>query len=141
MFYVAGGGLIFGAIISVVFNIYSKYTANLLSTNVFGVSVSVLVFNTIMFLAGFGLALLSGYSALIRDLSYPIFAPISFTIETILMGLLPSLIIFVMTLLRGYIINSDTWVEFTILFLKFGLLHILLQFSGFYSVVFPFKKA
>jgi hypothetical protein len=83
---------------------------------------------------------LAGFSVLVRDLSFPRANPISFTIETILMGFLCSSIIFAMTALRGYTISSKTWIEFTALFIKFGLLHILLQFSGVYSELFPYKN-
>jgi hypothetical protein len=55
------------------------------------------------------------------------------------MAFLPSLIIFAMTLLRGYKITGETFEEFGLLVVKFGILHVLLQFSGFYSYVFPPK--
>ena len=141
LLYIALGGLIFGGIISLVFNVYSKSTANLLSRNVFGITVSALVFNTIIFCTGLGFALLSGYSALIRDLAYPVYSPLRFTIETLLMGVLPASIIYLMTVFRGYTITNYTNIEFVVLFIKFALLHILLQFSGFYTELFPFKKS
>jgi hypothetical protein len=52
------------------------------------------------------------------------------------MAVMSSSIIFIMTVLRGKKINATTWEEFALLLAKFGSLHILLQFSGFYSYVF-----
>ena len=62
-----------------------------------------------------------------------------FTIETLVVGIIPSLIILLMTILRGYTITNVTAGEFMILVVKFSVLHILLQFSGFYSSLFPPK--
>ena len=64
----------------------------------------------------------------------------NFTLETILMAVLPSIGFLAMAVLRGYRIDSKVSEEFSILVLKFGVLHLLLQFSGFYSNIFPPKK-
>ena len=79
---------------------------------------------------------LSTISAIVKDLGYPRAKPINFTIETLLMAFLPATVIFAMTHLRGHPINTKTFEEFGLLSVKFGLLHILLQFSGFYSYAF-----
>lgn len=133
------GGLGLGTIVSVVFNIYSVSSANKLSYSLFGVDVVSFITSGTLFVIGLIVAFLSGCSILIRDLAYPNAYPIKFTIETLSMAILSSLVVFIMTVLRGYTINSHTWVEFTALFVKFGLLHILLQFCGVYSSLFPFN--
>jgi len=99
-----------------------------------------LISQTTFFSIGIAVAILAGYSVLIRDLSYPTAQPIKFTIETLLMGLLCASIIFIMTVFRGYTIIENTWLEFGLLYIKFSLLHILFQFSGIYSELFPYKK-
>jgi hypothetical protein len=43
----------------------------------------------------------------------------------------------IMTVFRGYVIGFKSMVEFAILVTKFAGLHVLLQYSGFYSTVFP----
>jgi hypothetical protein len=88
---------------------------------------------------GAAVVFLSVVSFLIKDLEYPQRSPLYFTIETLMMALSSSTIIFLMTYFRGYSFTISTFEEFFLLFAKFGILHILLQFSGFYSFVFPPK--
>jgi hypothetical protein len=133
------GGLLFGAILSIVFSVYNRKGADTLSRSFLGMSTSVLITDVILIAVVASFAVLSTVSAFVRDLTYPTKRPINFTIETLLMAFLPSVIIFAMTLLRGYKITGETFEEFGLLAVKFGLLHILLQFSGFYSYVFPPK--
>jgi putative Mn2+ efflux pump MntP len=64
----------------------------------------------------------------------------NFILETLLMAILPSIGFLAMAVLRGYHIDSEVFTEFSVLVLKFGILHLLLQFSGFYSNIFPPKK-
>jgi hypothetical protein len=130
------GGLVLGAIFSVVFGIFNKKTSDNLSRNIFGVSSSVLVTDAIVIVIIGSFVFLSTISAIVKDLAYPRAKPINFTVETLLMAFMPASIIFFMTYLRGFPIEFKTWEEFAILSVKFGLLHILLQFSGFYSYAF-----
>jgi len=132
-------GLGLGSIVSVVFNIYSVSSANKLSYSLFGVDVVSFITTGTLFFIGLIVAFLSGCSILIRDLAYPKAHPIKFTIETLSMAVFSSVVVFIMTVLRGYTINSYTWIEFTALFVKFGVLHILLQFCGVYTLLFPFN--
>lgn len=140
LIYAGIGGLILGFILSIILNVYSKSSANSVSRSLFGMNVMDLIYQTTFFLIGLTITILAGYSVLIRDLSYPNAHPIKFTVETLLMGFLCSSIIFVMTVFRGYIITNKTWIEFGLLFIKFSLVHILFQFSGIYSELFPYKK-
>lgn len=141
LIYAGIGGLILGFILSIILNVYSKSSANSVSRSLFGMNIMDLIYQTTFFAIGLAITILAGYSVLIRDLSYPNAHPIKFTVETILMGFLCSSIIFIMTVFRGYIITDKTWFEFGLLFVKFSLLHILFQFSGIYSELFPYKKA
>ena len=133
------GGILVGVILSIVFSVYNKKTADALSRSFLGMSTQVLITDIILFAVVVSFAVLSTISVFVRDLSYPMKTPVNFAIETLLMAFLPSLIIFAMTLLRGYKVNGETFQEFGLLVAKFGVLHILLQFSGFYSYVFPPK--
>jgi len=133
-------GLVLGLILSLGLNIYSKTTANNYVYSIFGMNVISLLTYAIMFALAATVVVLSGYSILIRDLQFPTTNPIGFTIETLTMAFIPSLVIFVMAALRGHKIDFQVWLEFGGLIIKFGLLHILLQFSGFYSSIFPFVK-
>jgi hypothetical protein len=140
LLYAGLAGLAIGLICSIVLHVYNKSSANNLARNLFGMDIMDLILQTTFFGIGITVAILAGYSVLIRDLSYATASPIKFTLETLLMGTLCSLIIFVMTVFRGYRITYDTWLEFGLLFIKFSLLHILFQFSGIYSEIFPYKK-
>ena len=74
-------------------------------------------------------------SIIIKDIAYPMAHPYLFTLETLLMSVGTGAIIFLMAYGRNKI-SSSTFLEFGIMVLKFGLLNILLQFSGFYTFVF-----
>jgi len=80
-------------------------------------------------------AYLTFLSLIIRDFKYPTDHPYLFTLETLLFSIGTGAIIFIMAYGRG-VLSKMTIVEFSIVALKFGILHILLQFSGFYSYVF-----
>ena len=140
IFYTAGAGLLVGGGLSFVLNVYNKTSASKYSYSIFGINSMDLIMNTTVFSITLAIAILSGYSVLVRDLSFPRGNPIKFTIETLLMATMCAFIIFPMTILRGYSIDRSTYIEFAALFIKFGLLHILLQFSGIYSELFPYKK-
>lgn len=130
-------GTIVGVILSVMFGIYSKSTADSYSRSFFGMNSHDFVFYGIIFVIVPSFIVLTTLSIMIRDLWYPVNMPGNFTIETLLMAFLPSCVFLLMPLLRGYNYTRDTILEFVVLVIKFGLLHILLQFSGFYSSIFP----
>jgi hypothetical protein len=130
-------GLGIGSILSAIFGIYSKKGLVSYSRNIFGIQSTDLITDSIIFLVATSFVFLTSVSILVRDVTYPKGSPLNFTFETLLMAFLPSCIIFAMSLLRGFPITGQTFEEFGILSIKFGLLHILLQFSGFYSYVFP----
>jgi len=135
IFLIVGLGL--GGIMSVVFNLFSKQGSTAYSRSIFGIQSTDLITDTVVLIVGATVVFLSVVSALVKDLTYPNKKPLNFAVETITMATLSSLIIFLMTYPRGYPFTSKTVEEFGILFAKFGVLHILLQFSGFYSYVFP----
>jgi hypothetical protein len=130
-------GLGMGIILSVLFGMYNKNTSVYYSKNIFGMSSTKLITDAIILLVGTSFLFLSTVSFIVKDLNYPQKSPLYFTIETLMMSLFSALTIFVMTIFRGYQITSNTFLEFSVLAMKFGILHILLQFSGFYSYIFP----
>lgn len=132
-------GLLFGGILSLLFDTLSKKSSSSKSRNFIGMDSQALITDSIVLIVVASFVFLSTVSVLIRDLDYPTKSPVKFTIETLMMSIIPSVTIFAMTSFRGYKITSSTFEEFSILAVKFGLLHILLQFSGFYSYVFPPK--
>lgn len=132
-------GVVLGLGASIVFGIYSKATANSYVRTLFGLSSYNLIFDGIIFILAICFLLLATMSGVIRDTTYPSTKPLSFTLETLLMAFLPASVLLIMTPLRGYNLTAQSFEEFSVLVVKFGLLHILLQFSGFYSNIFPPK--
>ena len=139
LYIAAIAGVALGVILSVVFGIYSKGGAESYIRSLFGMSSYNLIFGGIIFVLVASFLFLATISGVVKDLKYPTSRPVNFTIETLLMAGLPASVFLVMTVLRGYSITMTTFEEFSVLLVKFGLLHILLQFSGFYSAIFPPK--
>jgi len=75
-------------------------------------------------------------SLLIRDVVYPYHEPVLFTLETVLMGVIPASTLFVLYFLRGYPLTTKGVYAFIILAIKCMAAHLLLQFSGIYSSIF-----
>jgi hypothetical protein len=132
-------GLIAGGLLSTVFGIYNKQTAGQAVRSLFGLNSNTWITDALIMLVAASFVFLSTVSAINRDLTYPVKSPMYFTLETLMMALFPSVVLFAMTVFRGYRINASTYQDFFLLVLKFGLLHVLLQFSGFYSYIFPPK--
>jgi hypothetical protein len=132
-----GVGLFIGSILSVLFGIYNRAGTEPYIRNIFGMSSADLIFDGIVCILAFGCLFLAVVSIVIRDNIYPSQFPLKFTLETLLMSVIPASIFLVMANFRGYKIDSKVGMEFSVLLLKFAILHLLLQFSGFYSDTFP----
>lgn len=130
-------GLAIGILVSVLFGVYSKSSVDTYSRMFFGMNSYDMIFYLIIIVLVPTFIVLTTFSVMIHDVAYPVSMPVNFTIETLLMGFLPSLVFLLMPYLRGYNYTNHTMVEFLFLVVKFGALHILLQFSGFYSSLFP----
>jgi hypothetical protein len=136
MFYFMLLGIFAGGILSVVFGLKQTSGTSELSRTIFGIQSNDLIANLILFAIGLTVVFLSVVSIFVKDLTFPNKYPLKFTIETLFMALTGSSIVFLMSYLRENKVSITTFFEFLLLFVKFGVLHILLQFSGFYSSVF-----
>lgn len=132
-----GIGLIIGLSMSVFFGLYNRAGAETYLRTFLGVSSYDLIFNGMIFIISAGFLFLAAVSFVIRDTWYPTTRPWNFTVETIMMSFLPASVFLMMGPLRGYSLSSELFGEFALLSAKFGILHLLMQFSGFYSSVFP----
>lgn len=131
-------GAILGVILSAVFGIYSTKTSNSWSMSILGMNSGDLITDGIFLILAASIVFLATVAGLVRDVYYPMNRPWSFTAEVFLMAIPPALTFLVMVALRGYALTTaDVREKFAILILKFGLLHVLLQFSGFYSDILP----
>ena len=139
-FYIAIiGGVLAGAFISYIFKIKSTKDATLLTYKFFNMSISDFISNVIIFLLIASVIFLSTVSVFVKDISYPNSKPYLFAIETLLMSFLPAIVLLLMCVFRGYSITTTIIVEFLIFAAHFGVLHILFQFAGCYSILFPPK--
>jgi hypothetical protein len=129
-------GLLAGAIISILLGAHSKTSATEITHTLFGMTSSTLLKYITVIIITFTVVVYSTFSVLIRDLKYPDENPLKFTAETFAVSFIPSLILFVMVAMRGKPITRTVFIEYILLSLKFGIAHILLQFSGIYTSVF-----
>jgi len=129
-------GLLAGAIFSVALGVHSKRSATELTHTLFGMTSMTLLKYIILVLIAFTVVVVSTFSVIIQDLKYPNEHPTAFTAETFAVSFFPSLIIFIMVAMRGKPITRTVFMEYILLSLKFGIAHILLQFSGIYTSVF-----
>jgi hypothetical protein len=134
--YPAAVGLLFGGILSLVFGIYSKPSATKYTHDIFGTNSTTVIKYITVLLGAALIAVYTGFSVLIRDTSYPMENPLRFSLETLLAASFPASIILLMTYLRNKPFSPNTALDFSLLALKCGIVHILLQFSGVYGSVF-----
>jgi len=130
-----GYGLLIGLLFSVSLGVHSKSTATGITHTLFGMTSSQLLNYIVIVLTVFSLVVASAFSILIQDLKYPNEHPVKFTIETLAVSFFPALIIFIIVFLRGKQVTKLTIAEYLALAVKFGLIHILFQFSGVYSAI------
>jgi len=129
-------GFIIGTILSIILGVHSKATATHYTRDIFGMSSSKFIKAITLFLGTFVTAIYIIFAVLIRDLEYPNAHPWAFTAEVLLAAAIPASFIFILHKLRGNMFTKVVFIEFFVLLLKFGLGHILLQFSGVYSSLF-----
>lgn len=103
-----------------------------LSTNWFIKNSNAVIQWTTIILALIYLFILVSYSILIKDLIYPRAHPYLFILETLLFSFGCASVLFLMAYGRNTI-TINTLYEFILISIKFGVLHILFQFSGFYT--------
>ena len=127
-------GAIVGIAISFFFVQYGS--VNTYQANVLGINSNNLISGIMLFSIVSGIAALSGMSAIIKDLEYIINEPFKFTIELLLMGLLPTIPIVAIIYFRTNKFNFQNKLESFALFTKFAAFHVLLQISGYYRYVF-----
>jgi hypothetical protein len=130
---IAGLGL--GALLSLVFGRYALPTKIPSEFTIGGFPVGVILADFILF-AVVGAIVFFGYvSMIIQDTTFPSEHPWMFVIETLIVSFLPASIIYVITDFRdnGRLDLSSLNREFLLLAAKFGLFHLLFQFSGIYT--------
>jgi hypothetical protein len=126
----------FGGIFSVILGVHSKRTATDLIHPLFGMNTATLLNYVIVFIITFSFVIGTTFAMLIQDVKYVKEHPSSFTMETLTMGLFPALMIFILMFFRHQPITLGSYSQYLLLSMKFGLAHLLFQFSGIYTSVF-----
>lgn len=117
--------------------LFAKNFSNQGSINsIFGMNINTLMTNLLMFSVIFAIVIFSTLSYLVKDLTYPRENPVYFTLETLFSSFVPSSMFYAILFLRGIPATQHRNIEYILLSAKFGLLHILFQFSGFYTYAF-----
>jgi len=129
-------GIVVGVVFSVVFGVYNQKTTDTKLYKFFGIRSDALVSDGLLFGITGGLIAIAGMSVIVRDTEYITEYPFRFLVELLYISIIPSLIVFIMTYLRFGEISPHTWIEFTVVTIKFMAFHILMQLCGFYRSVF-----
>ena len=131
-------GLALGAILSLLFGRYTLPTKIPSQFTIGGFSTGLILTNIVL-IAIIGAIVLFGYvSMVVRDTAFPSDHPWLFIIETLVVGLIPASVIYVIKDFRddGKFNISAMNNEFLLLAAKFMIFHLLFQFSGVYSYLF-----
>ena len=128
-------GLALGAVLSFLFGRYTLPTKIPSQLTIAGFSTGLILTNIVL-ITIVGAIVFFGYvSMVVRDTAFPTNHPWLFIIETLVVGLIPASVIYVITDFRddGKFNLSGLSKEFFLLAAKFMIFHLLFQFSGVYS--------
>lgn len=131
-------GLAVGGLLSLVFGRYALPTRIPFEFTVGGFSTGVVLTNLLIIVV-IGAIVFFGYvSMVVRDTAFPQAHPWLFLVETLVVAFVPASVIYVMQDFRddGNFNMSQLNKEFVFLAAKFGVFHLLFQFSGMYSYFF-----
>jgi len=104
----------------------------------FGIGTGELIANVILIAIIGAIVFLSYVSAITQDTTFPTAHPWSFLVETLFVALVPASVVYVITDFRdnGKLDFSKLNKDFLLMAAKFGIFHLLFQFSGVYSYFF-----
>jgi len=131
-------GLVAGAALSFLFGKPTAPSRNPLDFSIAGFPTGLILTN-IVIVAIVGAIVFFGYvSFIVRDTEFPREHTWLFLTETLFVSFVPASIIYVITDFRdnGKFDLDKLNLEFLLMAAKFGLFHMLFQFSGFYSYFF-----
>jgi len=131
-------GLGLGFLLSLLFGRYTLPTKIPTEFTIGGFPTGVILTN-IVIVAIVGAIVFFGYvSMVVQDTTFPASHPWLFVVETLVVGLVPASVIYVMTDFRddGKFNLSNLNTEFLLLASKFAIFHLLFQFSGVYTYLF-----
>jgi hypothetical protein len=134
----AAAGLILGTILSYLFGSLALPSKIPYQFTISGFSTNLIVVDLLVIVLVSAIIFLSYVAAIVRDVAFPTKHPWLFLTETAIVAFVPASVIYIMTNVRTTrVINfSDLNANFLLLAAKFGIFHLLFQFSGVYSYFF-----
>lgn len=128
-----GVGAVLGLLIIIAFQIQTKTGATTLSKSFFGIPPVLLLNNLMITLLVIAFIVLSAMSFVIRDVGYLLAHPLAFTGELLLMAVIPAALFLGLWWFRAGRLDPSAIPWFLGMCLKFGISHLLFQFSGYYT--------
>jgi hypothetical protein len=126
-------GIVTGLIVSMVFHVHSRRTANTYTRDIFGVDTGTIIQNMVVVNAVFLIVVFSWLSLFIRDVTFPMNNPLLFLLETLLAGILPASTLFIIYYIRNVPLGRHALYGFFLLVFKCMVAHVLFQISGVYT--------
>ena len=134
----AAVGLVVGALLTFLFGAPSARSRNPLDFKIAGFPTGLVLTDLIIVVIVGAIGFFGYVSFIVRDTEFPREHPWLFLTETLFVSLVPATIIYVITDFRdnGHFDLDKLNLEFLLMAVKFGIFHLLFQFSGFYSYFF-----
>jgi hypothetical protein len=130
-------GLTVGGVLSAIFGRFVLPTKIPFEFTVGGISTGLLLTNLLLVAIVAAIVFLGYVSMVVQDTAFPRAHPWLFVAETLVVSLVPASVIYVMTDFRDNgKVDFPPTAEYLLLAAKFGVFHLLFQFSGIYSFMF-----
>lgn len=131
-------GLALGGLLSLLFGRLALPTRIPTEFTIAGFPTGIILTNVVLTVIVGAIVFLAYVSMIVQDTTFPHEHPWLFAIETAVVSLIPASVIYVMTDFRdnGRVDLPRLNREFLFLAAKFGIFHLLFQFSGVYAYLF-----
>lgn len=131
----AAAGLLVGAILSFLFGRFTLPTKIPTEFTIGGIPTGVVLTNLVLVVIVAAVVFFAYASYVVQDTTFPTQQPWLFLIETLVVAFVPASVIYVILDFRhdGRLELSTLNLDFLLLAAKFGIFHLLFQFSGLYT--------
>ena len=127
-------GVFIGLVTAFLFTRYSKVDEYI--ATIFSINSNVLLNGIIIVITVGSVIALSGMSVVIHDYEYIVENPLKFFAEILAMGILPTLAVLLLYYFRESKLTKKDMVALGLISVKFMILHVLLQLSGYCRYIF-----
>ncbi len=130
-------GLAVGGLLSAIFGRFVLPTRIPFEFTIGGISTGLVLTNLLLIAIVAAVVFLGYVSMVVQDTAFPRAHPWLFLIETLVVSLVPASVIYVMLDFRDNgKVDFPPTAEYLLLAAKFGVFHLLFQFSGIYGYMF-----